>query len=146
MSIQMDPEEFARSSKLFAFLDEAGRRRMMAVAREESFPAGHVVCREGEEGSVFWVILEGEVKVTVEDIASEKEVAVLGPGKFFGEISAVMEQPRTATVETTRPTRTLAFDRAPVMEILKDYPKVREIVGKVGLMRSEDTVQKLMSD
>ena len=146
MTLHMTSDEFAKSSKLFGFLDEAGRARMMAIAREEQHPAEAVICREGEAGEVFWVILEGEVHVRVEDVVGDKEVAVLGLGQFFGEISAVMAQPRSATVTASSDLRLLAFDRAPVMEILADYPKVKEIVGKVGLMRSEDTVEKLMSD
>lgn len=146
MTVTMTTEEFSKSSKLFGFLDEAGRARMMAIAREEQRSAGDEICKEGDAGEVFWVILEGEVKVRVEDVIGEKEVAVLGPGQFFGEISAVLAQPRSATVTANTDLRLLAFDRAPVMEILADYPKVKEIVGKVGLMRSEDTVEKLMSD
>lgn len=146
MSISMTVDEFAKSSKLFGFLDEAGRERLMAVAREESFQGDETVCKEGESGDVFWVILEGKASVVVDDLAGEKKVATLGRGNFFGEVSAVLGEPRMATVVAEEPLRLLAFDRAPVMEILDDYPSVREIVGKVGLMRSEDTVEKLMSD
>lgn len=146
MSISMSADEFAKSSKLFGFLDGAGRARLMAVAREESYPVGEVVCREGEAGEVFWVILSGKATVTVEDVVGEKKVAVLGRGNFFGEISAVLGEPRMATVTAEEPLVLLAFDRKPVVELLADYPKVREIVGKVGLMRSEDTVEKLMAD
>lgn len=146
MTLQMTSEEFAKTSKLFAFLDDAGRARMMAIAREEARPAGECICKEGDAGDVFWVITGGSVQVTVEDVVDEKEVARLGTGQFFGEISAVMKQPRTATVTALEDVKLLAFDRDPVMEILADYPKVKEIVGKVGLIRSEDTVEKLMSD
>lgn len=145
-TISMSPEELANTSKLFAFLDEAGRERMIDIAREETHAAGDVVCKELDRGSVFWVIVEGDVTVSVEDIVDEKEVAVLGKGQFFGEISAVMDQPRTATVTARTDLKLLAFDREPVMKILDDYPEVKEIVGKVGLIRSEDTVVKLMSD
>ncbi|MDF1562650.1 MAG: cyclic nucleotide-binding domain-containing protein [Deltaproteobacteria bacterium] len=147
MSIEgMTREEFAKASKLFGFLDDAGRQRMMAIAREEQYAAGSVICRELEAGAVFWVIQEGEVQVSVEDVLDEKEVATLGPRQFFGEISAILGQPRTATVVAKSDLVLLAFDRQPVLEILDDYPKVKEILGKVGLIRSEDTVEKLMSD
>jgi CRP/FNR family transcriptional regulator, cyclic AMP receptor protein len=146
MPISLSMEEFAKSSKLFGFLDDAGRQRLMDAAREERFDAGDVVCKEGEAGEVFWVILEGQARIMVEDIAEEKQVATLGPGQFFGEISAVLNQPRTATAIAESQLTTLAFDREPVLAVLADYPKVKEIVGKVGLMRSEDTVEKLMAD
>ena len=144
--IHMTPEAFAKASKLFAFLDDAGRMRMMEAAREEIRPAGDCICREGDAGEVFWVITRGRVRVMVQDVVDQKEVAQLGAGQFFGEISAVMGQPRTATVTALEDVELLAFDRDPVMGILDDYPKVKEIVGKVGLMRSEDTVAKLMRD
>ncbi len=142
----MSSEEFAKTSKLFGFLDDAGRARMMAIARQETRKAGEVVCVELEAGDTFWVIQSGEVQVSVEDVVGEKDVATLGARQFFGEISAVLGQPRNATVTAKTDLSLLAFDRAPVLEILKDYPKVKEILGKVGLIRSEDTVVKLMSD
>ncbi len=144
--LKMSTDEFARTSKLFGFLDEVGRARMLEIAREERYAEGEVLCREMEAGETFWVILEGEVRVMVEDVVGEKEVAVLGKGNFFGEVSAVLGQARTATVVARSPLHLLAFDRGPVLEILKDYPKVKEILGKVGVIRSEDTVEKLLED
>ena len=146
MSVEMNIKDFAKSSKLFGFLDDAGRQRMMAIARKETRSAKEVICQEMEAGETFWVILAGEVAVTGEDVVGEKEVARLGVRQFFGEVSAVLGQPRTATVTAATDLDLLAFDREPVLEILQDYPKVKEILGKVGLIRSEDTVEKLMAD
>lgn len=146
MAIEMTAEDFAKSSKLFEFLDETGQNRLMDIAREESVGEGDVLCTEGELGEVFWVILEGEVRVDVDDFGEAKEVARLGAGQFCGEISGVLNQPRSATMTALSGLKLLAFDREPVLDILAEYPKVMDIVAKVGLMRSEDTVEKLMGD
>ena len=56
--------------------------------------SGDVLAREGTTGREFVVIVEGTAKVLVAD----REVAVLGPGDFFGEIALLDNGPRTATV------------------------------------------------
>ncbi len=137
-------EELAKGSKLFSFLDEAGRRRLLAKAQTRRVVAGETVVRENDPGDSFFVILKGSVQVSVDDLGTEKEIAKLGEGAFFGEIAVVTSQPRSATVVALENLQLLEFPKAEVEEVLKDYPKVREVLGKVGVMRSEDTLEKVL--
>ena len=59
-----------------------------------SFAAGHVLAREGERGHEFLVIVDGKARVTI----GAQEIATLGAGDFFGEISLLDGGDRTATV------------------------------------------------
>ncbi|MEW5851101.1 MAG: cyclic nucleotide-binding domain-containing protein [Myxococcota bacterium] len=138
-------EAFTKQSKLFEFLDDAGRQRMMDIAQRKVLAKDDVVVREGEVGDSFYVILKGAVSVTVDDFGTPKQVATLGRGSFFGEIAVLTQQPRSATVTALSELELLRFDKGPVEKILADYPRVREIMARLGLRRSEDTLEKMMA-
>lgn len=144
-SLELSVEAFTKHSKLFEFLDVPGRSRMLDISRKVTFPAGEVVVREGAVGDAFFVITKGSVKVSVEDMGREKQVAVLGAGAFFGEIAVITTQTRSATITALEPLELLRFDREPVRAILKDYPKVHELLARLGVRRTEDTMEKVMA-
>lgn len=86
--------EDLRRAPIFA---ELGRRELGRVARlmsERSFPAGAAVATEGEQGVGFFIVESGEATMT----AVGREITKLGPGDHFGELSLILETPRTVTV------------------------------------------------
>jgi ATP-binding cassette subfamily B protein len=138
-------EAFTKQSKLFEFLDPPGRKRMMDISQRMAFQPGQVVVTEGEMGDSFYVITQGAVSVMVDDFGTPRQVATLGRGSFFGEMAVVTNQPRSATVTALAPLEVLRFDKAQVEEVLRGYPRVREILAKMGVKRSEDTLEKMMA-
>jgi CRP-like cAMP-binding protein len=76
---------------------------LQSAATEMEFPVGKELTTQGELGRHFMVIVEGEAEVTRDGT----QIARLGPGSFFGEMSLLDGQPRTATVTTVEPTRVL---------------------------------------
>jgi len=61
-------------------------------------------------------------------------------------MAVLVNQPRSATVSVLETADLLVFGRAIVEEILRDYPAVREALGKVGVKRTEELMEKLSSD
>ena len=93
--------------------------RIASLARERSVEPGHVLCREGEIGRAFFVILGGEAEVTVRG----RPVAQLGPGSGFGEIALVSRYDRrVATVTALSPMKLLVMDRDQFALALTDAP------------------------
>ena len=74
-------------------------------------PAGTVIFRQGDPGEEMFVISEGRVRLTLGGHGHEKEIAVLGPGDFFGELSLLSGMARTATAETIEESTLLAIGR-----------------------------------
>ena len=89
-------------------------------AIEVDFPADHVIARQGEIGTGFFVIVEGAVRV----VRDGKEIARLGAGDFFGEMSVIDGLPRVAQVVTTEPTRCLALASWEFERLVLDHPTI----------------------
>lgn len=83
---------------------------MLSVVKPQ---IGETIFREGDEANAMYVVLEGEMEVTKKSHqAVEARVAVLGPGDWFGEMSIVDVQPRSATVRAIAPGRLLRLTAA----------------------------------
>jgi CRP/FNR family cyclic AMP-dependent transcriptional regulator len=78
------------------------------AATEMQLDAGKILTKQGEIGRHFMVIVEGKVEVTRDGT----QIAVLGPGSFFGEMSLLDGKPRTATATTLEPTHVLMLTTA----------------------------------
>lgn len=139
-------DRFKSNSKLFKLMDDAGIQRMSAIAVTRRFSPGTTIIQEGEVGDTFYLITNGGVRVHIPAIEGEKEVARLGAGAFFGEMAVLNNEPRTASVTTIGDTLCLEFSKEPVLLILQDYPKVKEILGVIGLRRAENLLTKQMED
>ena len=93
---------------------------LQSAATEMEFPVGKELTTQGEIGRHFMVIVEGEAEVTRDGT----KIAVLGPGSFFGEMSLLDGQPRTATVTTLEPTRVLMLTTGAFTGALAEMPSV----------------------
>jgi CRP-like cAMP-binding protein len=90
---------------LFRGVGPADLAALAERAVEVEFPPDRVVARQGEIGTGFFVVVDGSVRV----VRDGQEIAVLGPGEFFGELSVLDGKPRVAQVVTTSETRCLAL-------------------------------------
>lgn len=88
------------------------------VADEVAAKAGDVLCRQGDVGHQFFLILEGEAVVR----RSGKEVAMLGPGDHFGELALLARDPRNATVSAATDMTLLVLGRREFKEVIDSIP------------------------
>lgn len=138
--VRADLDRFKQNSKLFSLMDEAGIERMAKAAMVTTFRPSAVIIKEGERGSIFYLIVTGGVRVMTEGLDEPKEVARLGAGQFFGEMAVLNDEPRTASVMAIGETKCLAFQKDAVLQILQDYPKIHQVLGLVGLKRAEQLI------
>lgn len=73
-------------------------------------PAGTVLFRDGDHGDVMYVIQKGKVRIFTEVKDAEKQLAILGPGDFFGEMAILNSKPRNASAEVVEDARMLVID------------------------------------
>jgi CRP-like cAMP-binding protein len=146
------PEDLDQTLRFFAnarflrMLDTEGRKRLLAVAEARRFQDGQVVVREGEPGDALYIIVAGLAAVSADNLGTEKPLGELADGQFFGEMAVITSQPRSATVTARGELDVLRIPKEQVLAILQDYPKVREVVAKIGLARTEDALEKMLKD
>lgn len=121
------------ATPLFAGIDDAGLARIAARVVEVEFAADHVIARQGEVGTGFFVVASGGVRV----VRDGKTLATMGPGAFFGELSVLDGRPRTAQVSATMPTLCLALASWEFEAVVTDQPSVALAVmrGLAGRLR-----------
>jgi len=99
--------------KLFIFqlLTREEIEGVLSVFNEKIYPAETVIFSEGERGDTMYVVTAGAVKIFKVDNKQEKEIAVLGAGDFFGEVTLFDYAFRTASAKTLEGTSLLAVRR-----------------------------------
>ena len=103
------------------------------------YDKGAVVCAEGDPGDGFYLIYEGGVEVTKN--GWDKPVAELKSGEFFGEMSLLFGQPRTATVTTTKASRLFALRAEDFSRMLNKNPSVARTLRIVAEARRKELAQ-----
>ena len=112
-----------REVALFSEMDEQEVHGIRAIMDEMKFRPGQAIVHEGETGNLFYIITEGEVQVTIRN-ADGRDIILheLGPGGFFGELSMLTSEPRSARVIAVTHVTTLALERTEFFDFLKTRP------------------------
>jgi small-conductance mechanosensitive channel/CRP-like cAMP-binding protein len=115
--------------ELFAVLEPAERELVARDLRVERYAAGEQIIHQGDPGSSLYLVHSGEVAVRLSAAGGEREVATLGAGQFFGEMSLVTGEPRTATVAAKVDTICYVVDHDLFARVLAARRGVAEIVS-----------------
>jgi CRP-like cAMP-binding protein len=116
---------------LFAGLTRPQLERIAHTYDEDMFGEGQRVLRKGMSGSGLYVILDGEARVTL----GERELARLGRGEFFGDVSALLDTPPVSDIVAATALRCLVVPREEVERFLLDHPSIAVRMLKVSLER-----------
>jgi small-conductance mechanosensitive channel/CRP-like cAMP-binding protein len=128
-----------RSVDFLAALPDAVREELARGTRTELFAADEIILRQGETGSEFFILQRGEVSVLAGRVGgSVIEVAKLGPGAFFGEMSLMLGEPRRATIRAATESEVFVLDKTSLQPILAAHPELVERIGTVLAKRLED--------
>jgi voltage-gated potassium channel len=111
---------------LFSELDAAAIADIMRLLRAQTFEAGNVVVRRGDNAHSMYFIASGEVEI---EIAGKR--IRLGVGQFFGEIAVLRRARRSGTVIAISRTNLLVLDAAEFRVLMEDEPRIAEHVHAV---------------
>ena len=125
VSFDMEKIELLQSVSIFWDLneDELGHIADKMVAKH--FENGNYIFLEDSEGEQCFFVLEGSVKVTrLSKDGREVILAMLNEGDFFGEMSLLDGESRSANVIALEKTKVLTLDRNDFIAVVNDYPQI----------------------
>ncbi|HEX5164602.1 MAG TPA: cyclic nucleotide-binding domain-containing protein, partial [Thermomicrobiales bacterium] len=126
---------------VYSPLDDAVFDEMRDYLEERVWEAGSVIVRQGDPGRDFYVIVEGDVQIELEDPETGREpsvIAQLGPGQYFGELSLLTDQPRNASVVAVSRCRVLSLSRDAFETYLAESPAARQRLNEISKARIRD--------
>lgn len=113
MANPLSTTDFLATVPLFASLDADELAKFGELLLEQSYARGGVILVKGDPGDSLFIVRKGRVKVVlVADDGREVILGILGAGEYFGELSLLDEQPRSADV--------IAMDHAVLLVLRRD--------------------------
>jgi CRP/FNR family transcriptional regulator, cyclic AMP receptor protein len=132
--------EMVGKVSLFSGLKEKQLKAIANAGKELSYADGRLIVKEGDMGVGFYLILDGKVEVR----KGSKVLSKLGARQFFGEMSLVDKQPRSADVVATAPTKCYVLTAWAFSALVKSHPEIalnmmQELVAR---LRKTDQVSE----
>lgn len=127
---------------IFEVLDDEVVRQLGAASERRLFDAGETLVSEGDEGDSLFVIERGSVRVTKSDPEQDGksvDLAVLDEGAFFGEMSLLTGEPRSATVLAREHCGVLMLGKEALASTLEADPRIAEVLSHALAARRQDT-------
>jgi CRP/FNR family cyclic AMP-dependent transcriptional regulator len=124
-----------KRAPLFETLSRKELVGLARVSEDLEVEPGTVLCREGETGHEFFVIVDGEVKVS----RKRRSLGTRGSGDFVGEIALLEDIPRTATVTAATPLRLFVLTGRDFRHLLDENPSVERKVLRTLARRLAET-------
>ena len=90
----------------------------------KEFPRGTVLFREGEPGHEMFVVHEGRVRISKAAAGQETVLSTLGPGEFFGEMSILSGNPRSATATCDTACKLLVVDQRTFEAMIRGHGEI----------------------
>ncbi|HEY5089056.1 MAG TPA: mechanosensitive ion channel family protein, partial [Polyangia bacterium] len=116
---------------VFRALDAEKIDRLARRLRMVLFGPGEVILRQGDPGDSLYVVRGGSVAVQIGVLGASKEIATLSDGQFFGEMSLMTGESRTATVVAKTDVECYIVDKEAFQEILQEKPDLAGIISDI---------------
>jgi CRP-like cAMP-binding protein len=134
--------DLLKSVPLFAGCTKSELKQLASSTDEVDLREGYVLMREGRPGREFFVLIDGDVRVSV----SDKKVADLSGGDWFGEIALLTKVPRTATITATSDVRALVLTDRSFRRVVETMPSIAlKVLASVGERLAADAQQNARS-
>ena len=115
------------ANRLLAVLSAEEQALLCASSRLLRFGPGETIVREGDRGDSMFLLLSGEVEVLKRGAdGSDAAVALLPAGEVFGEMTLLLDAPRSATVRAAAETDLLEVERSCFSDLLQRNPQLLE--------------------
>lgn len=121
MSLALQMLDVLSRIDLFRTLQISRAKEFLEIVKVERYPQGELIIRQGTPGDKFYIILDGVAGVTVD---GKTDVKHYGRNDYFGEISILLDRPRTADVFARTDLACLVLDKADFIKFMRETPIV----------------------
>lgn len=116
---------FLRKVDLFSGLNDEELQELAALVAVRRFHRNNVIILAEDEGDDFFIIRQGQVKVSIaHEDGREIILSLLGEGDSFGELSLLDGKPRSASVIAIEPTELITLSRPHFLELIHKKPRI----------------------
>lgn len=123
-------ESLLQRTEMFDLLDQTDISILSENMAEHTFNSDDLIVRQGSDGTSLFIVAEGLVDILVLDAdGNEKKVTSIEPGNYFGEMSLMTGQARTASAKTRCETICFEIDKEDLMPILTQKPELLEKIS-----------------
>ena len=118
--------------EIFSDLSPAELAAIATVTKELNYPGDQTVIKQNDVGETVFLVVDGEVEV-IKELADENKmvIAIIGAGDSFGEMALLENEPRSATIRTTKSSRFLIIHQQEFKETAMEYPRIALKICKV---------------
>ena len=114
-----------RKIPLFAKLNDQDLEQLAEATVTRTFNKNSIVITEGDSSSSLYIILSGDVKVFVSNEDGKTNIVNrLGSGDYFGELSLIDDEPRSASVEAVSKCKISILSRQYFVDYIEQHPRV----------------------
>jgi CRP-like cAMP-binding protein len=113
-----------RTVPLFEGLDFRDLKKIELIVHERTFMPDEVVFHERQPGTGMYIIKKGLIKLTKTANGGKTEIAELGEGEFFGEMSLLEDYPRSAQATAVVKTELLGIFRPDLFDLIERNPRL----------------------
>ena len=133
-----------KSLSIFEETPEPLLVEVAAILEELELESGTTLFKKGDTGNCLYIIFKGQVKIH----SNEHTLAVLSENDFFGELSLLDTETRSASATTTSDAILLKLDQEPFFELMSDRLEVVKGILRVlckRLRKQNDLNEELKS-
>ncbi|HXK39677.1 MAG TPA: mechanosensitive ion channel family protein, partial [Candidatus Paceibacterota bacterium] len=132
---------------MFAPLGDDELEKLARGSSTRVYAPGEAIVRRGQEGNSMFVVVRGRVAVQIPEGNVMKTISELSANDFFGEMSLLTGQPRTATVIALEETEVIQIKKTSLRPLFEANPNLMQVICDIieerrEVLEQEDEVEE----